>query len=68
PSKESKCHWVVPGAAPAVLRSLLGLQPQLQSDAQQSFAPGATRVVGLMQSFPSPYEAFCGMVLRAKIQ
>ena len=36
PSKESKYHWVVPGAAPALLRSLLGLQPHLRSASAQA--------------------------------
>src|SRR6267142_4701960 len=36
PSKESKCHWVVPGAAPALLRALLGLQPHLRSASAQA--------------------------------
>jgi len=29
PSVEANIHWVVPGAAPALLPDLLGLQPQL---------------------------------------
>ena len=36
PSIESKCHWVVPGAVPALLRSMLGLQPQLRSASAQA--------------------------------
>src|SRR5256885_5095619 len=34
--KESKNYWVVPGAAPALLRSLLGLQPHLRSASAQA--------------------------------